>query len=896
MESGTRLGPYEILEPLGAGGMGEVYRARDTNLRREVAIKLLPEEMSRDPERLARLQREAQLLAALNHPRIAAIYSLESDGDSRFLVLELVEGETLAEHLARGPLTVEVALEIARQIAEALEVAHNKDIIHRDVKPANVKLTPEYEVKVLDFGLAKVFEDDTLTADQAPSDAPTSLASSRTGVVMGTVPYMSPEQARGQKVDTRTDVWSFGCVLYEMLTGSTPFRGETGSDVLAAILRGEPDWSALPATTPLIARLLLRRCLQKEPRDRLQAIGDARVELGEASAALPPELLAGTRVHPASTDRQRGVPAGVVAGVAALAALLAGVAVWSTARTPDLRPVTRAMIDLAPATRLADAEGRPFVISPDGTRLVYAGQNGEGSALYRHDLDQFGAVPIAGTDGATNPFFSPDGDWVGFFAPDGKLKKVLLSGGAPQTICDASAESYGASWGPDDTIVFASAQADLMVVSAGGGTPRRVASPDREAGELAYYWPQHLPGGKELLVTIWRAGGIDASSIAVLSLATGERQVLRDTATGARYAPTGHLVYSDPAGLVVAPFDLERLELTGTPVPILGNVRIAGNFGAAFFAFSDDGALVYLEGAEETGRLAWVDRDGVATAVTGQRRRYEAPRLSPDGTQALVWILERSGDMDAWMFDLARGTLTLVSFDGDNTMPLWMADGTQIVLASTRFGANALIRTRADGSGVAEVLRKVEHGQFPTSASSDGKLLAFYEVNPTTRRDIWVMSLDGGFEATPFLATPASERAAMFSPDGRWLAYVSDESGRDEVYVRPYPEVGQKVQISSGGGSEVVWARSGRELFYRQGDKMMSVPVETSPEFRAGAPELVFEEPLASTFRAFGYPRYDVSPDGDRFLMVTQEAERGSSQLSLVLNWFEELERITAEQ
>ncbi len=580
LEAGTKLGSYEILDAIGAGGMGEVYRARDNKLGREVAIKVLPEEFTQHPQKLARFEREARLLAALNHPGIATLYGVEESEGKPFLVMELVEGETLAERIARGPLPVDEALTVSQQIAEALEAAHEKGVIHRDLKPANIKVDPEGQVKVLDFGLAKLAEAEIDSSGEGGSASPTlSRDATRAGVILGTAAYMSPEQAKGKTVDKRTDIFSFGIVLYEMLTGKKAFAGEDVSDVLAAVIRAEHDWKGEGVPSELDPRIhkLLRQCLRKDRKNRRQSIGDVRVEIEKITAepaGAPPLAVSGS-----SRARER-----LAWGLAILVAtLVTGITVWSVMR-PDPRPPTRFPVTL-PATDQLVRYG--IALSPDGRDLVYTGTRGGVAELYRRSMDQLEALPIRGTEGAQYPFFSPDGEWVGFFA-DRQLKKVSLAGGQPVTLCDAG-DRRGASWGPDDLIVFATLESrGLMRVSALGGAPERVTT--LENGEAGHHWLDVLPGGKAVLFTVW-SGGLEDARIAVQSLETGERRVLVD-GTHPRYAPTGHIVFARADSLWAVPFDADRLEMTGAPTPVLEEVRVSGNIGLANFALASDGSLV----------------------------------------------------------------------------------------------------------------------------------------------------------------------------------------------------------------------------------------------------------------------------------------------------------------
>ncbi len=949
VSAGTRLGPHEILSHIGSGGMGEVHRARDTRLGREVAIKVLPETFARDPERLARFRREAHLLASLNHPNIAAIYGLEDSGNVHYLVLEYVPGETLAERVRRGPVEVEEALRIAAQIAEALEAAHEKAVVHRDLKPANVKVTPEGKVKVLDFGLAKALAEEATGGD--PGDSPTITAMpTQPGVILGTAAYMSPEQARGKRVDKRTDIWAFGCVLYELLTGGNPFskpsrpsvprtsgpRGdrkgavarpadspplaaglphsdgdERGSDsgepdtvteILARILQAEPDWDALPANTPLPVRALLRRCLQKDRDHRLRDAGDARIEIKEALAAS-----ATTVPGPALTVQPRAVWRwALLSGLACLllGGVIAGLTVGTLRPAPAPQPVSRFVIPLPPSEsltlRLQPSVPCPtLALSPDGSLLAYVSAREGREQLYLCALDNLEPRVVSGVEREVDSlFFSPDGQWLGFWA-DGKLKKAAISGGAAVTL--ATGGVCGGSWGAGDIIVFTQA-AGLWKVSASGGTPETLASPESEKGEAQYVFPEFLPGGRAVLFTILpSSGNYDDAQIVAQRLDTGERKVLLQGGSNAKYTPTGpssrlagirtgHLVCARAGVLLAAPFDLERLEVTGSPVPLVEGVIRSAN-GFSHFTVSSSGSLVYVPGGVSLAAqtLVWVDRTGAVQPLGAPARPYAHPQFSPDGRQLAVTI--EGAKNDVWVYDLSRGTLTRLTFEGSNQNPLWTPDGKRIVFRSDRAAFRYLFWKPADGSGAEEQITKVEGPSSPSSISPDGKVAFYSRSGPTTGRDMWSVPLEGERKPSLLLQTPFEEAVARISPDGRWLAYLSNESGRWEVYVRPFPGPGGKWQVSTEGGEEPLWSRNGRELFYRNDDKMMAVDISTEPSFRAGTPRLLFAGKYAKR-AALAVPNFDVAPDGQRFLMVkATEQQSTATQIHVVLNWFEELKR-----
>jgi serine/threonine-protein kinase len=897
---GRTLAHYQVVAPLGAGGMGEVFQARDTKLGRDVALKLLPDAFARDPERLARFEREAQVLASLNHPNIAAIYGLEEAGGVRFLVLELVPGETLADKVAGRGLPVDEALALCRDIAEAVEAAHERGIVHRDLKPANVKVRPDGSVKVLDFGLAKAFAGDSVTSDLTRSPTITSDGT-RTGVVLGTAAYMSPEQARGKPLDRRTDIWSFGCVLYEALTGRQAFLGETVSDTIAAILRGEPDWTSLPEGTPPRLRELLARCLEKDPRRRLRDIGDARLEIeGIASGAFATPLAAATTAASASAGapaRRSAALPWAIAAVASLAALaLAAILLSRGGHSPEpRRPLTTFSIAVPQATPLELTSRPAIALSPDGTRLVCVAGRDLNTRLYLRDMSRLEAVPMPGTEGGSGPFFSPDGEWVGFFA-EGKLKKVSVQGGPPLTLCDAP-DSRGACWGGDDEIILEPQfTGGLFRVPAAGGDPEPLTVPDTTQNERTHRWPEILPGGGAVLFTIGTEespDNYDDARIAVLSLASGERKALPLTGSYTRYSPTGHLVYMRAGALLAVPFDLARLEVTGAPVPIFDHVQTDPTTGAANFAFSSIGSLAYLPGAYRNPErsLVWVDRSGAVEPITDVRRPYEAPCLSPDGQSIAVSIrLGPTGSSeDVWIYGIARKTLTRFTFNS-GSLPTWSPDGTRLAYASSQDGPPNLFWKLADGSAGEERLNPAPLLEGPTSWSPDGRTLSFMRLDSTGTPDIWVLPLDGERVPKPLVRTEFDEWGGFISPDGRWIAYVSVETGRPEVYVRGFPEPRGKWQISSDGGEFALWSRDGRELFYLSGDKMMAVTISTSPSFRAAASTLLFEKHF---YRAqLALRAYDVAPDGQRFLMVQEdETVSVATQINVVLEWFDELKR-----
>ena len=894
---GDRLAHYDVTALIGEGGMGQVYQATDTQLGREVALKVLPDAFTSDPDRLARFEREAKVLASLNHPNIGAIYGLEKSGDTRALVLELIEGPTLADRIKQGSIPLDEALPIAKQIAEALEAAHEQGIIHRDLKPANVKVKDDGTVKVLDFGLAKALD----TAPEGdPSQSPTlTAAATQMGVIMGTAAYMSPEQAKGRPVDKRADVWAFGVVLYEMLTGARPFAGDDVSDTLAAVLRAEVNLDALPDETSPRLRQVLTACLQRDAKQRVHDIADVRLAMaGAFETAVSPSA------EPTPTTQlqlwQRPIP--LVLGGLVLAAVTASV-VWGVTRAvpPEL---ARFSISTSPPPSLATGGTSSVEITPDGTRIVYVASGlgtRLGGPLYVRAVDQLDPAPLRGQERVLNPFISSDGNWVGYWsAEDAALKKVSINGGPPITLTDSNGID-GASWGTDDTIVFAmrGTNTGLLRVSAAGGESESLTT--LKEGEIAHRWPHILPGGQAVLFTVIKGEGSENMEIAVLTLDTGERSLLVPGGSDPHYAVTGHIIYGVDGTLWAVPFDADRLAVTGDPVPVLTGVHTAAS-GAAYFSFASDGSLVYLPGEarQESDRtLVWVDRQGRETPLDLQDARpYTTPRLSPDGTRLAVTVTDEN--IDVWVSDLATGTLRRLTSDAaPDAYPLWTLDGERVVFASQREGPWALFSKAWDGTGDAERLMVVQDSLDlqPSGWSPDGALLFEYRAASATNQDIGILAPDGDGAWTPLLATDDDERAPAISPDGQWIAYFSNRTGDREIYVARFPELGGEQLISRGSGSFPVWSQSGRELFYAvSGNALRVMPVEPGSNFRVATAEV-----LTDAGRYYGTgglgrsPRsWDVSPDGQRLLMlkssgaVTTESN-GQLEIILVQNWFQEL-------
>jgi serine/threonine-protein kinase len=885
---GKTLNHYEITGQLGKGGMGEVYKAKDGKLGREVAIKVLPEEFARDTDRVARFQREAKLLASLNHPNIAAIHGLEESGGTHFLVLELVDGSTLADRMKAGRIPAEECLKIARQIAEALEAAHDKGVIHRDLKPANIKITSDGKVKVLDFGLAKAFAGDQDGA--ILSNSPTlSVAATQQGVILGTAAYMSPEQAKGKTVDKRADIWAFGCVLFEMLTGQAAFQGEDVSEVLASVIKGDANLNLLPADVHPKVREIVFRCLQKDLKKRIRDIADVQFELEQAE--MPPAVAESVGAEEPQSRRPQSLA--WIAAAMALAAIIAGAAVWflKPVRPPEPGHVIRLVHDLPENQQFWQLNERNIAVSPDGTQIVYAANTG----LYLRSVDKWDANLIAGTEGnPEKPFFSPDGKWVGYWsASENRLIKIETGGGAPLTLTDeASTGSY--SWSADGTIVYGTS-GSIMRISENGGTPEPVFV---KQGQYMIH-PQILPDGESVLYSDI-AG--QPYKIMLYSPQSGEDRELFP-GHAARYLPTGHIVYELEKDLLAVPFDLESLEVSGGSVPLVEGVLRRG--GAPQYEISDAGTLVYLREMDPnmlaSRSLLWVDRKGTEEPLYDSPDLFWHPRLSPDGTQVALCSQQGEGASDTRIWNLARRTLTRLTFDpAADEFPLWTPDGTRIIFYSGREGNTRLYLRSADGTGSAEPIGSTGTGWiYPGSWSADGKTLLVQENNTGNFR-ICALSMEKDGELKPLLEGDAMFVQPKISPDGRWLAYTSNESGGNEIYVRPYPEVdGGRWQVSNNGGDSPLWSPDGRELFYRNGDAAMAVAVKSDPAFDIENPTVLFQGMYYSADFIPGTTElspWDISPDGKRFLMmknagVGESTGGGPRRINIILNWFEELKQ-----
>ena len=894
---GTRLGVYEVTAQIGEGGMGQVYRARDTTLDRDVAIKILPEAFAHDAERLARFQREAKTLASLNHPNIAIIHGLEQAGDVHALVMELVDGDDLSQRIARGAIPIDEALPIAEQIAEALEAAHEQGIIHRDLKPANIKVRPDGTVKVLDFGLAKAMEPvGAASASASMSPTITTPAMTQAGMILGTAAYMSPEQAKGREADKRSDIWAFGAVLYEMLTGTRPFDGEDVSETLAFLITREPDWNALPVGTPPVIRTLLMRCLEKKSRARVADISTALFVLADRASLVAPVGTASVAPLPRRPLWRR---VAVLTASALMIVAVTGAAVWFATRPVPPRVSRLALAPSGTAALNINGIDRDLAITPDGSRLVYVGNRG--TQLFVRALDTLDPVAVF-TGTPRGLFVSPDGRWIGFVDGNTTLKKVAVTGGPAATLATLDGNTpRGATWGPEDTIIFATATAatGLQRVAAAGGPTMVLTRPDRAKGEADHLWPELLPGGRAVLFTITATtGGLDAAQVVVLDLQTGTRTILVRGGIHAHYVPSGHLVYAAAGTLRAVPFDLARLQTRGTPVPVIPDVMTT-NPGGVDAVVAGDGTLAYVSGSGAGAQrtLVWVDRQGHETPISAPPRGYVYLRLSPNGTRVAMYAADQ--EQDLWIWDLARTTLTRATFDaGYDGYPVWTPDGRRVVFSSERAGARNLFWQAADGTGAVERLSESPNQQQATAVSPDGRRLIFTEVAPQTGEDVMQLALDGSRRVTPLMQSPFAERNGIVSPDGRWLAYEANDSGRVEIYVRPFPEVSRGYwQVSTTGGTRPLWAPSGQELFYASPTgALMRVGVERGPSWAATTPTLLVKEGyVTSQGGNVGRP-YDLSSDGQRFLMLKEgggtDQTAAPPQLIIVQHFDEELKRL----
>ncbi len=880
LTSGAKLGPYEILSPLGAGGMGEVYRARDPRLGREVALKVLPAAFAQDGDRMARFQREAQVLASLNHPNIAAIHGLEEASGVRALVMELVEGPTLAERIKPGPIPLEETLPMAGQIAEALEAAHERGIVHRDLKPANIKVTPDGTVKVLDFGLAKAL--DTEVSASNISNSPTvTEAATQEGVILGTAAYMSPEQARGKRVDKRADIWAFGVVLYEMLTGKHAFGSETTSDTLAAVLKTEPNWDVLPARIPASIRKLLRRCLEKDPKLRLRDIGEARIAIEETLrgdlenvAVMSPSPTGGLG-PPRPQPWRRALPW----AVALAFAIISGALAWRMSlhsSTPTAEPVI-SFVPAPPGTtfRSVGFNAGPVVVSPDARQLAFSATNAEGvTKIWVRPLNSASATPVAGTEDGAAIFWSADSRSLGFYA-DGKLKTIELSGGNIQVLADAS-PAGGSDWGPSGMILFKPPRGnEIYKIAASGGTA--VAATRLGKDERNHFDATFLPDGKHFLYSATTTSG--QNHIGMASLDSGESKLVLDGAWVHGYA-AGFLFFSKTDGEVLAqPFDPATGKLSGKATPLAKADTVSAN---------NDSILAY-QGTSSTARLEWFDRSGNPLGTLGEVAEYYSPKISPDGKLVLARVVNpQTGTDELWSFPVSGGVSTRLTFgSGRKIWSVWSPDGKYLAYATVAGGQSAIFRKPTDGSGEPETLY-APGPTHPTANlavidwSPDGRYLSYGFVNTVEgHEENWILPVVGEKKPFQVVHTDAGVYDGNFSPDGRWFAYFSFESGRPEVYVIPFPGPGGKYQISHTGGWIVRWTRGGNLIYSTIGSRLMEADLAlggTSLQVKSIRPLFEMNPP------SIAMPLFDVTPDGQKFVVVTSDQPESSS-ISLVTNW-----------
>jgi len=879
---GVRVGPYEIVSAIGAGGMGEVYRARDAKLGRDVAIKVLPSSLTSDPDRLARFSREAQVLAALNHPNIASIFHVEETGDGPAIVMELVEGETLADRIGRGPIPVDEALPIAKQIAEALEAAHEQGIIHRDLKPANIKLTPSGSVKVLDFGLAKLNDSNVSNVPNVLSMSPTITSPAlRTGVgvLLGTAAYMSPEQAKGKAADKRSDIWAFGCVLYEMLTGTQAFRGNHVADVVAEVLKSIPDWDALPPTTPNTVSRLLRRCLEKDRTRRLDSANAARLDL--VDAAVGDEALRGKPLR-TSVGLSRMLFAGVA--VVSIAALVGLAGIYFNARPVSTQNITLRLSAIVADDAAFNPQSVP-ALSPDGRKLVFSARSADGKAfLWIRDFDSSASRLLSGTDGANYPFWSPDSRFVAFFA-DGKLKKIDVNAGAPLTICDAP-NSYIGSWSSKDVIVFTpNFTSGLARVSAAGGVLEPVTELDAAAGEISHRYPFFLPDGHHFIYL--SVNRDDAKSVIYVgdvdSKDTNTRRVLVHAQSDLAYAD-GRLLLVRGQTLMAAPFDAATQQLRGDFIPVSDPIDAGINTGEYLFSVSKNGMLAFASGVVGTDIvLTWFDQHGRPSGTIGPRGDVQNPTIAPDGHAVAVDRRDpRSGTRDIWIYDERQATATRLTFNSRVTnRAIWSPDGSRVAFATFDQGGQRIYQKTVSGSAEAEPLPPLPGATQAADWSRDGRFLIANVQRGTTNWDVWVLPLGGNPETSkPFAVaeTTAPERFPRLSPDGRWLAYQSYLGAGDEVYVQAFPSGSVKRQVSNGGGIRPVWSHDGKQLFYFANGKIWAVDVKSDASTIAtGSPHLLFEVSSPAG------PSFDVGPDG-RFL-IPIDTQSSGTPITIVTNW-----------
>ena len=891
LAAGTRLGRYEIRSPIGAGGMGEVYSARDTQLGRDVAVKVLPLTFSADIDRLHRFQQEACAAGALNHPNILIVHDIGTHDGSPYVVSELLQGETLRKRIDGTPLAQRRVIDYALQIAHGLAAAHEKGIVHRDLKPDNIFITNDGRLKILDFGLAKLTQGD---ANRSETDIPTRRVDTDPGVVMGTVGYMSPEQLKGRTVDHRSDIFSFGSILYEMLSGRPAFHGESTAETMSAILKEDPpELSDTNKTVSPALERLVNHCLEKNPEERFHSARDLAFALESLSGGT--SLSHQTTTVPSWAPRLiklRELIAWIIAGIAVLAAVIA-FAMNYFRSTPIDKRVLKLSVVPQERTTMAMTGATSMALSPDGRRLAFIANSAGKDLVWVRPLDSLSAQSLAGTDGVfapSNIFWSPDSRSIGFFA-GGKLKKIDASGGAPQTLCDAP-DARGGTWNREGVILFnpAGSNQPLYRVSAAGGDPTPVTMLDKSQYETSHRWPYFLPDGRHFLYFI--RGRSEHTGIYLASLDSKETTQLVAASVNAVYAPPGWLLFMRNETLMAQSFDANELRLTGEPISIAERVSFNGGLGRGSFSVSENGVLAYRGGGSQVNQPLWFDRAGKQLGSLGEAGLYFTLWLSPDEKRAAADRMDpQTGTQDIWLFDLLRGIPSRFTTDSSNDwFPLWSPDGNSIVFSSNRDGVTNLFLKNASGVGGEEVLLKSDENKTADDWSVDGKFIVYESRNTQTKTDLWILPMVGDRKPFPFLQTVFNEQQAQFSPDGKWIAYTSDESGAPEVYVQTFPASGGKWRISTSGGAEPQWRRDGKELFYLAADKkLMAVDTKLGTSFEASVPKALFETRVLvlTTFRN----HYVVTADGQRFLINSGLEESNYAPISVVVNWTEDLKR-----
>jgi eukaryotic-like serine/threonine-protein kinase len=880
--SGTKLGPYVIESPLGAGGMGEVYRARDSRLEREVAIKILSADVNRDTSLRQRLEREAKAVSRLSHPHICTLHDIGQQDGVDFLVMELLDGETLERRLVKGPLPAEQTIRYAAQLADALAAAHKLGFTHRDLKPANIMLTKS-GAKLMDFGLAKHSGPAPIQATLTEKTAePSKLTGA--GMIVGTFQYMAPEQLEGKEADARTDIFALGSVIYEMSTGKPAFSGKSRASLIASIMTTEPvPMAQIQPLTPPVLERVVRKCLAKDPDERWQSASDLASELrwmmdrGSQMVILPGAV----SLH----SWRRWLPWGF-ALVLLVAGLLLG-RLLSNLPAPSAA-VAHVTVGLPSNISLASPAWPLLVLTPDGRTLFFVGSEGGVRRLYARRIDQWEATPIRGTEGAERPFLSPDGQWIAF-SVGSTVKKVAIGGGPAVDVVTSS--WGGGSWGADDQIIYTQAYNEgLWKVSSTGGSAVQLTTPDRSRGDLGHWWPQILPDGDTVLFTAFSTPN-ERSRLMALSLKTGKQKMLVEGAVSGRYLPSGQLVFARGGNVLAVPFDLRKVEVTGAPIPVLEDIAFESQNGLSQFAVSETGVLAYLPSSSAYAEqsLVLVDRSGKIQTIRDKLHVHQGLRLSPDGKRIAMGLREAGRAPDVWILDLARGSLSpLTHGPASNFDPLWTPDGKRVLYVSERPIFDIYSRP-ADGSSEEEAVVTSSNDKYPESLTRDGRTLLFSTSTPLNNEDLWIVPLGGPKQAKPFLATQFYESDAALSPDARWVAYESGESGRTEIYVRAFPAGDERFQVSTEGGFEPVWSKNGKELFYRSGKKLISVPLKSGADFVPGRPKVLFEGDFAQGGQVAAY---DVSPDGLHFYFITAGRTQGAQNINVVLNWPEELKHV----